>query len=482
MTIVYNNLSTPAGTFSPQTLDTTFDNGQQFETASTASVINDLELVLGATVSSGTLTVDLYSDASNAPGSLVATLGTISNSQLTSTQGTIDLALTSNPVLTASTNYWIMLSDTSSTGASWSFAASAAGTGTSGGYYDSQGGITSNNDATYPQPWSMEITTACYAAGTRILTARGEIAVEDLRVGDLAVALLGRRLAPIRWIGQRMVEIARHPRPWDVAPIRVLAGAFGPDAPRRDLVLSPDHAVLVDDMLVPIRYLINGATVRQETPARVRYFHVELDRHDVLLAEGLPAESFLDTGNRASFENGGARVAMTPEFARSVWADEACAPLETEGPAIDAMRARLFERARALGFATGDDADLRVFAGGRELAAAVSGANWQVELPPGTRSVRLCSHDFVPAEMRIAADSRRLGVAIAALMLDDTPAAASAFLGGWHAAEPGLRWTDGEAELITGDARHLRFTLAIAGSYWTRTSVELAPARLAAAA
>ncbi len=86
--------------------------------------------------------------------------------------------------------------------------------------------------------------------------------------------------------------------------MRVQAGAFGAAAPHRDLLLSPDHAVLVGGALVPIRYLVNGASIAQVKTDEVSYWDIELDRHDILLAEGLAAESFLDTGNRNAFANG----------------------------------------------------------------------------------------------------------------------------------------------------------------------------------
>jgi hypothetical protein len=86
-----------------------------------------------------------------------------------------------------------------------------------------------------------------------------------------------------------------------VWPVRVRAGAFGARRPHRDLVLSPDHAVFVDKVLIPVRYLLNGATIVQEPVDVITYWHVELARHDVLFAEGLPCESYLDTGNRALF-------------------------------------------------------------------------------------------------------------------------------------------------------------------------------------
>ena len=97
--------------------------------------------------------------------------------------------------------------------------------------------------------------------------------------------------------------------------MRIAASAFGGGLPHRDLWLSPDHAVLVDGALVPARCLVNGASIAAEPRADIRYFHVELAAHGVLVAEGLPAESYLDTGNRAAFteaKQGQGRRPWTP--------------------------------------------------------------------------------------------------------------------------------------------------------------------------
>jgi hypothetical protein len=152
-----------------------------------------------------------------------------------------------------------------------------------------------------------DIVVPCFAEGTMLLTDRGEAAVQTLRAGDRAVALSGRQapLQAIRWIGHRHVDCRSHPRPREVWPVRVQANAFGPEMPHRELRLSPDHAVLVEGVLIPIRYLINGSTIAQQPVDEVTYWHVELPRHDILLAEGLRCESYLDTGNSAAFADGG---------------------------------------------------------------------------------------------------------------------------------------------------------------------------------
>ncbi len=188
----------------------------------------------------------------------------------------------------------------------------------------------------------------CFVTGTLIETEAGPTPVEDLAIGMRATTILGRGPARIVWIGHRNVDCRRHPNPKAIRPVRIAQDAFAPGMPERDLLLSPDHAVFVDAVLIPIRYLVNDTTVAQLPADQVTYWHVELDRHDVLLASGLPAESFLDTGNRAAFANAGAVVAAHPDFARLTWEGQGCAPLMIVGPVVEAARARLAARARML--------------------------------------------------------------------------------------------------------------------------------------
>jgi phospholipase/lecithinase/hemolysin len=148
----------------------------------------------------------------------------------------------------------------------------------------------------------------CFAAGTRILTVDGEVPVERLRTGA-RVVLADGGLAPVVWIGHDLLDCTLQADPRAVWPVCISAGAFGPDMPERDLYLSPDHSIAVDGMLVPVRYLVKDRTIVQTSCAAVDYFHVELRKHAVLLADGLPAESYLDTGNRGMFTAGAAAAA-----------------------------------------------------------------------------------------------------------------------------------------------------------------------------
>lgn len=177
----------------------------------------------------------------------------------------------------------------------------------------------------------------CFAAGTRIATARGDVVVQDLTEGEYA-QVVGGGAKPIIWIGHRTIDCTRHPSPEKVWPVRVRAGAFGSGRPTRDLWLSPDHAVLIGDVLIPVKYLINAVSIEQVPMGTISYYHVELAQHAVLLAEGLPAESYLDTGDRAAFANSESVMALHPDFSSRVWDAEGCAPLVVTGPALNSAR------------------------------------------------------------------------------------------------------------------------------------------------
>lgn len=200
-------------------------------------------------------------------------------------------------------------------------------------------------------PTAAELTfgpTICYVAGTRIACASGAVAVEALQIGDQVVLASGGTL-PITWIGRRDIDCRRHPDPNSVLPVRIAPHAFGDHQPARPLYLSPEHAVYTDGVLIPIRHLINGSSIRQVDRDTVSYYHVELERHEVLLAEGLPAESFLAAAcNRSWFDNVSHPRSGVPERVGNTWECLGCAPLVVTGQQRDAVWARLAERAGKL--------------------------------------------------------------------------------------------------------------------------------------
>jgi len=190
----------------------------------------------------------------------------------------------------------------------------------------------------------------CFVEGTRILTVPGEVAVEDLREGDEAV-LFGGQAAPIKWIGWRTVParlLAQEPAN---APIRIVAGAFGPGRPHRDLLISGDHAVAAHGVLIPARLLINDLSiVPDETPRDITYYHVELHAHGLLQSEGLATESFLEAdANRSFFANGPQPTDARPNLSTVAYEARSCLPRVYGGPVVDEVRRLLLGRSAQLG-------------------------------------------------------------------------------------------------------------------------------------
>jgi len=190
----------------------------------------------------------------------------------------------------------------------------------------------------------------CFVTGTGIRVMRAgieiDVAVEDLQLGDTVVTASGY-VRPITWIGHRHVAGQGGVLTRDQQPIRVRAGSFGLGLPVRDLLLSPGHPVLVGaeadhrgGHLVPIMCLINGTSIMRESVEAVTYWHVELESHDILLAEGLPAESYLDWGDRPFFDEGSDHALHNPDFVVPGLSAR-CRPVAVEGAVVEAERERL---------------------------------------------------------------------------------------------------------------------------------------------
>jgi hypothetical protein len=312
---------------------------------------------------------------------------------------------------------------------------------------------------------------ACFAAGTRIRTDHGDVAVEQLQAGDKVVTLSDSELSaqPVKWVGHRRIGLAGHPRPETAAPVRIQRGAFTDDMPHTDLLISPDHAIFVDGVLICARQLVNGSTIRQELDwTAVDYYHVELDQHAILLAEGLPAESYIDTGNSGFFANSGAPLVLHPDLT-----DEtdyptreagSCVPFVWDEASVQPVWQRLADRAAAIGQAlpervTTTDADLRLLADQRTIKPVISDSDRVVfVLPRGAREVRLLSRAQSPTKARPwLEDRRRLGVRVKRIVLRsadelrEVPVDHPDLTRGWWAVERDgqimSRWTDGQAVL-----------------------------------
>lgn len=248
----------------------------------------------------------------------------------------------------------------------------------------------------------------CFARGSGILTPQGYRPVEDLCPGDPVITASGQRCV-VRWVGWRTVDLAGGAQP-DESPVIIRPHAFGPGKPFKPLKLSPLHCVYQDGILVPVKHLVNGATILQDKAAlAVTYYHVELDRHDILLAEGLACESYFCNGNREGLYH---------ELGQRTPAPAPYAPHVTSGIRLYRIRQALHEQALAAGFVPGYIPRLRaISAQGDQVARFVRGRHAQRAVFVFERPVReltLICPTVAPAETDPASQDRRaLGLCLA---------------------------------------------------------------------
>lgn len=310
---------------------------------------------------------------------------------------------------------------------------------------------------------------ACFLRGTLIRTDHGEVPVEALSAGDQVITLSGAA-RPVHWIGYRTIDLTRHPAPHRVKPIRIRANAFADGQPCRDLLLSPDHAVLRDGVLVPVRLLVNGGSIlRDGGHRRITYYHVELETHDILLTENLAAESYLETGNRGLFENGGDPLVLHPGLTNGQVrrVTESCRPFADDPATVEPIWRSLAIRSEQLGQTNTpppeitSDAGLQLVADGHPLSpVSVEGGKHVFVVPPGAKTLRLRSRSAAPSETAAwVSDDRQLGVQLGGLIVRSgadvitIPLDHPAFGAGWwqddraewYNATALRRWTDGDA-------------------------------------
>ncbi|MBV9859633.1 MAG: Hint domain-containing protein [Alphaproteobacteria bacterium] len=291
------------------------------------------------------------------------------------------------------------------------------------------------------------ITTSvpCFCRGTLILTPAGEVAVETLRPGDRVVTLAGA-VKEIAWVGKGRSLIT--PRNEALRPIVVRRDAIADGVPVRDLHLTSGHSLYIKGELIPIETLVNGHSVLRDAAAQVlEYYHVELTEHDVLIADGAPAESYKEDGNRDRFHNAhGPAIGAAP----GAW----FAPVRVGGPQLESLWRRLLDRSGFRPAAATTDPDLHLLADGRRVDADHIGAGtYRFRLAARPATLRLISHSVVPHHSGQGSDRRRLGVALRSITLVAPGARvalswnAALLSDGFYSPEPEARW-----RWTTGDA------------------------------
>jgi antigen 43 len=312
----------------------------------------------------------------------------------------------------------------------------------------------------------------CYGDGTEILTDRGAVAIEAIHPGDKVVVRRDGQdgLEPVTWVGSSTIDLRRHAHPELVAPIRIKASALAENTPVRDLVVSPEHCLILAGRCVPAKLLVNGGSIAREYRADAfQYYHLELEKHGILIAEGAEAESYLDTGNRASFDDADMPRMLHPAFEVNAtsgrWHTDACAPLASVEDEVAPIWQQLADRSTSLGYVVPvpvmvEGPDLHIVADGQRIQPVSDrDSRYVFAVPAGVKSVSLVSRFCIPADKMVSGlrDTRRLGVSVnwIAIRSNDHEAILSAdhpaLRDGWNDAELAggamWRWTNGAATI-----------------------------------
>ncbi|KXV62252.1 hypothetical protein AD949_12615 [Acetobacter orleanensis] len=332
-----------------------------------------------------------------------------------------------------------------------------------GNYYVSS----TNNPLEISYSGSNTYIGACFLAGSMIRTTKGDIAVEDVRVGDDVIAFDWQNktdsVRSVVWVGKAHVNV-RQGLPDDEAgyPVRVLKNAIADGVPYKDMLITAEHCLFFNGAFVPARMLVNGVSIfYDKSITSYEYYHVETEQHSVITADGMLTESYLDTGNRMSFRQDGKVVTL--RGAAKNWDKDSSAPLCVERAFVEPLFRSLEWRANSVagsrkaekGPELTRDPDLHLVLASGAIVRPIQ--KYSFMLPPGTQSVRIVSRASRPSDTigPFVDDRRMMGVSIGDIRLlcardqlmitshlqEEKPA-------GWYAGdEDGCAWTNGNAEL-----------------------------------
>ncbi|PHY95348.1 hypothetical protein CSR02_01360 [Acetobacter pomorum] len=339
----------------------------------------------------------------------------------------------------------------------------------------------------------------CFLAGSMIQTSEGDVAVEDIQIGDEIIAFDWRNdedvVRQVVWVGKARATV-RPDLPDDEAgwPVRILKGAIADGVPYKDMLITSEHCLFFRDRFVPVRMLVNGVSIfYDKSITSYDYYHVETEQHSVITADGMLTESYLDTGNRSSFRQEG-KIA-TLRGAVKNWADDAGAPLGVERSFVEPLFRTLEWRENSVvgtkisttKIETTTDPDLHLIT---QTGAVIrpmrkTAHHYSFMLPPNTESVQIVSRSSRPSDVigPFVNDRRYMGVAVADVQLqcakqqfDITSHLQDEKPSGWHDTDwTDCAWTNGNAELPLGDhLTHgkmgiLSMTIRAAGPYLLNT-------------
>ncbi|UYH51024.1 Hint domain-containing protein [Candidatus Kirkpatrickella diaphorinae] len=295
--------------------------------------------------------------------------------------------------------------------------------------------------------------SSCFAEGTLIETPDGERPVEELTLGSYVSTHLGPR--QIKWLGSKRIDL-RGAISKDDFLVRIRANAFETGRPKRDLWITPEHCVLAGGKLIPVRMLVNGASIAYDLKRRqFTYYHFALDDHAVIMSEGLPSESYLMSQTNRDFsatQSSGDKLGATPAF-----------PFVTEISEARKIWQALAERSAAIGIPVAMSSSaaparrvvrVRTDLGTHATLKDVNERHAVFSIPAGTKYVVVESDAWRPDQIHgpYWDDRRHLGVRVGAVRVSDQQRSViiddhlnETCLGGWNNIEDGCsRWTNGK--------------------------------------
>ncbi|MGX7345507.1 Hint domain-containing protein [Acetobacter pasteurianus] len=312
----------------------------------------------------------------------------------------------------------------------------------------------------------------CFLSGSMIRTPEGDVAVENIKIGDEVVTFDWKNnrevTQPVVWVGKsHAFAYANMPDDEAGYPVRVQKDAIAEGVPYKDMLITPEHCLFFEGKFVPARMLVNGVSITYDKSiTSYEYYHVETEQHSVITADGMLTESYLDTGNRSSFRQEG-KVASLRNAAKS-WENDAGASLCVDRAFVEPLFRKLEARNKDLASSQASveltqDPDLHLITESGAVIRPVrhDGPRYSFMLPANIASVRIVSRASRAADVigPFVDDRRMMGVAVAdvCFVTAKHQEAVTAHLQvekpvGWHATDwVDCAWTNGDAVLPLGD-------------------------------
>lgn len=316
----------------------------------------------------------------------------------------------------------------------------------------------------------------CFLSGSLIRTPRGDVAVEEISIGDEVITFDWKTNQEISqqviWVGKANTQVKPHLSDDEAGwPVRILKNAISEGVPFKDMLITPEHCLFFEGKFVPARMLVNGASIFfDKSITSYDYYHVETAQHSVITADGMLTESYLDTGNRASFSQEGKVVSILRGIGRT-WEDDAAAPLCVDRAFVEPLFHKIVAQNANLAASPASattaelvtDPDLHLVTDNGAVIRPIrhNGQIYNFMLPANVSSVRIVSRASRPSDVvgPFIDDRRYFGVSVAEVHLlcaeqqfDITAHLQAKKPKGWlENTDTKSSWTNGDAELPLGD-------------------------------